>query len=95
MMETGPYPTGTTHPEETSSVESAREALTQALAARDIPFTYDPEWGTVAVGACTIVIWATCCPYAVYGKGDWLPRRQFERLPALLQFLRDGLCRAA
>ena len=70
-------------------------ALAEALSGRGIGFTTDARWGTVTVGDYTVAVWPTCCPYAVYGKGDWLPRWQFDGLPALLQFLHEARSRAA
>jgi hypothetical protein len=70
-------------------------ALAEALSACGITFSFDPDWDVISVGDRAISIWATCSPYAVYGAGDWLPRWQFDSLPALLQFLEEGRCRAA
>jgi hypothetical protein len=81
--------------EEALAIYDTLALLTEALAARGIPFAADAGRGAVAVGDHTISVWATCCPYAVYASDDWLPRCQFGNLAALLQFLQDGRCRAA
>jgi hypothetical protein len=73
----------------------ALSELRQALLAAGTPHRHDPARGTVEVGEHTVWIWASCSPYAVYGPGDWLPRRQFDSLPALLEFLQTGASRAA
>jgi hypothetical protein len=78
-----------------SGVWGALSLLAQALAGRGIAFLMDPARGAVTVGDYTIMVWATCCPYAVYGQEDWLPHWQFDSLPALLQFLHDARGRAA
>jgi hypothetical protein len=67
----------------------------QALIALGLPFVHDSQWDTVEVGGYTVWPWATSSPYAVYGGGDFLPRWQFDNLPALLDFLHRNVCRAA